>query len=127
MTAGSAPACGGGIGFEKQVSSRYLNKSHNRIGLNLGTPINGDWGNTTKTSSLIGKDITQMSGTLSGKAETVLFEWEESEIDTGSDTSYAQRGDSDDDFHAHHVALSTENEESVSEIETQSVPSEDDF
>eukprot|EP01064_Diplonema_japonicum_P037150 TRINITY_DN8634_c2_g1_i2.p1 TRINITY_DN8634_c2_g1~~TRINITY_DN8634_c2_g1_i2.p1 ORF type:complete len:2665 (+),score=482.28 TRINITY_DN8634_c2_g1_i2:59-8053(+) len=103
LTASSAAAGEGGSSFEKQVSNRFLKSGGSRIGLNLGTPLNGEWGAGMQRpgSMVTGKDlVATMSGTLGSKTDTILFEWEESEIDTESEAS-ARRDPSDDEAPMH--------------------------
>eukprot|EP01063_Lacrimia_lanifica_P002967 TRINITY_DN11601_c0_g1_i1.p1 TRINITY_DN11601_c0_g1~~TRINITY_DN11601_c0_g1_i1.p1 ORF type:complete len:2693 (+),score=956.95 TRINITY_DN11601_c0_g1_i1:82-8160(+) len=107
LSASSAAAGeGGAMQFERQVS----NRCRGRV-LNLSTPLttNQDWGNATRNSSLLGmsqglKELDPSAfGGSTTRADTVLFEWEESDFDTESDSSLPNQAqeeedDEDDEF-----------------------------
>ena len=126
LTASSAAAVEGDRAhFEKQVSSANLLKCVNSGMLNpLGTPLNlaGEWGNVTRTSSLLGqtKDIAAVSSL--GKPEALQFEWEESDQESGSDSTYREH-DSDFSDEEFRQAIADGDGEEAS---VPSVSSEDD-
>ena len=134
LTASSAAAIEGEgrLSFEKQVSQRFLKKPGPQMGLNLGTPLNPDWGNVTggtRTSSLLGqpKDLCNtLSGGL-GKSDTILFEWEESEVDTASDSSYQRRSYATEDEDVDvEDGFSQHTGDAMSDVVTASLTSDDE-